>query len=145
MIRRATWEDRCDVVRLMRDFHAAVRIAPFEFSPVHVEQYFHGVLLNPDSLAIVLDVNGAAQGLLAATVVSHPWADFKVASEIAWWIDPDHRGKGWRAMIVTYEDWAREHGAQTASLTEFAEMPVGALYRAKGYTLAESTHVKVLR
>jgi GNAT superfamily N-acetyltransferase len=71
-----------------------------------------------------------------------------VASEVAWWVDPQYRGgaAGVR-LLYTFEAWAKERGATAVSLSDLVldgEQPAGSLIDKLGYTLVERSHVKVL-
>ena len=99
MIRLAVPSDKVSVIRLLAHSRAAARFDRadgettfnFPFDPAYAERLFlaHLVL---DRLCLVLDVDGAAQGVLMAVALDHPFGPVRLARETVWWIEPHHRG-----------------------------------------------------
>ena len=72
----------------------------------------------------------------------------KMASELGWWVNEEHRGKtaGIR-LLQAFEHWAKEKGADVISLSDLRvndEYPAGGLYEKLGYQVTERAHVKGL-
>ena len=142
MIRRGLSTDRAAVVALLRDFHAAAAL-PFEFSAPWAAALFEAHCTQPDRAAFVLD-DGGARGVLLAVAGQSPLGSFRIAQELAWWVDPAHRGGG-GAMLDAYEEWAAEHGCTLVGTAALASMPrAEGIYLHRGYTRAETHFLKAL-
>lgn len=144
IIRRACFADRMRVLLMARAFHAAADL-PFPFSAPHADAIFRASIAQDDRFCIVLDIGGAAHGVLAAQAGDHPFGAFRFASELIWWIEPDHRGRAAPRMIAEYEAWAKARGCLFAELVGLgAEPATGPLYRRCGYGAAERHYLKLL-
>lgn len=144
MIRHARPDDKMRVLVLAREFHRAAGL-PFPFSPAHADALFRASIDSDDRLCLVLEVDGAIQGVLAAEAGPHPFGPFKIAGELMWWIEPAHRGRSAVGMISAFEDWARERGCQFVHMVGLGDDPaVGRLYQRRGYSAAERHFMKPL-
>lgn len=143
MIRAGESRDRAAVVAMLRDFHAASGM-PFEFSAAWAVGLYMAHCSDKDKAAILLDVDGVARGVLLATAGQSPLGPFRIAQELAWWVDPDHRGSG-GDMLDAYEAWAAEHRCVYAGVASLAAFPrASAIYLRRGYTTAETHFLKAL-
>lgn len=144
MIRAAVQSDKLRVLVMARAFHAAAGL-PFSFSAAHADAIFRASLEHEDRLCLVLDVDGVAQGALVAEAGPHPFGPAKMATELMWWIEPAHRGRAARQMIVEYEEWAKRRGCLFAHLAGLGEDPAaGRLYQRSGYSAVERHFMKFL-
>ena len=142
-VRLATPDDRVQVVRLLRDAHAAATSMPVPFSAPHAMALADRHIAGGDLLALVL--GDPANGVLLASAQDHPFGGAKYAMETAWWIAPDARGRSAMAMLAAYERWARDQGCafcQMAALVSFPQ--AGRLYERRGYTAVETHFMKPL-
>ncbi len=146
MIRLAEPHDRLRAVELLRAFCEAGRdVFPVTFDPAYAVRLFDGYSRVPDRLALVLDVAGAAQGILLAHAFEHDFDGSRCAQERLWWIDPDHRGPAAIKMLDGYEAWARDHGCRFIGMAGLGASPdVGRLYERRGYRAAETHYLKAL-
>lgn len=144
-IRRAAMGDKGRVLAMARAFHVASGI-DVPFSAALAAVLFDACLVDPDRLCLVLDINGAACGVLAAQAGPHGFAPVRLASELMFWISPDHRGSSAALrMIDAYEAWARERGCHIAHLVGLGDAPAaGTLYARRGYRPAERHFMKNL-
>lgn len=118
------------------DFAAAAQV-PFQPSAAWADALYRQSVMDDDRIAIVRD-----GGVLLGVVGASPMGPFLQSHEVAWWVDPAHRG-GSVAMLDMYEDWARRMGAKLISAASLAIMPeVEAIYRSRGYQRLESHWVK---
>jgi len=140
MIRAATFADVPRMVALGREFLRAAAL-PIDFDAEHASRTAHGYIYHPDTLALVLEVDGRVEGVMLAHCLGHAFGPVRVAQELLWWIEPAHRGAG-GGFIDRYEAWARERGAVIAGLAARDER-VGRLYLRRGYALAETHYFKV--
>ncbi len=143
MIRFGTAADTRAAVSLLRDFHAASGM-PFDYTAAWAAGLFQAHCADPSRAAIVLDVDGVARGVLLAAATDSPLGPFKVAQELAWWVDPEHRGAS-GGMLDLYEHWATEKRCAFAGVASLAAFPRAALiYERRGYSQAETHFIKAL-
>lgn len=95
----------------------------------------------------VAQIDGVIVGMLMA-VCTPSWFAPKtlVATELAWWMDPEHRG-GMSAirLVKAFEQWAKQSGASVASMCELViegQPPVGEMIERMGYAPSERTYMK---
>lgn len=81
-------------------------------------------------------------GILAGLVTPMIFSDTLVATELMWWVHPDHRAKDVGSQLLkTFEYWASQVGAKFVSMTSVDER-VGKFYEANGYGLYERVYFK---
>ena len=144
IVRSARPDERFAVLLLARDFHAAAGI-PFEFHPAHASCAAKDHIEAPDKLCLVLEVGGALRGVLAASWSISPLAPVKIAQELIFWVDPDHRGRASHRMLAEYEKWARVQGCAAAGLAGLNDPRVARFFGAAGFGLIENKFLKILR
>ena len=93
--------------------------------------------------------NGIPIGIIAGSLSQALFSQQQVASEVMWWVDPEHRGKTRAALelLGAFEHWAKLVGAsfiQMQSLTNEYEIPLERFFTAKGYRPKEIAYVKEL-
>lgn len=102
------------------------------------------MVLDRGTVFVAVDSNGLIVGMLGA--VAGPWLGVGpvCASEIAWWIEPDHRG-GMTAIRLeqAYTEWARTQGAVVAQMIA-PDDRTEQLYRKLRYRFIESAFIKDL-
>src|SRR4051812_11361518 len=62
-----------------------------------------------DGNILVMEFNGALVGMIGLVFFPHYLSGERVAVEVFWWLEPEHRGEG-RKLLKAAEDFAREHG-----------------------------------
>lgn len=143
MIRRALFTDRLHAVRMAKAFHA-VSGAPFRFNAPSAEDVFLRFVEASDKLVLILDEDGP-KGILVAEAADHPFAPFRIAREVMWWVDKAARGAETVKMLDAYEAWAREQGCTLMHMACLGTDPVLArLYRKRGLAPAETHFLKAL-
>ncbi|MFW8636714.1 GNAT family N-acetyltransferase [Cribrihabitans pelagius] len=142
-IRPARWNERFAVLKLARDFHAASGI-PFPFDPAHASQTAQSFIEDPDKLCLVLEVSGALRGVLAASWAVSPLAPVRLAQEVIFWLDPQHRGSAARKMLSAYEEWARGQQCDAAGLAALNDPRVSRFFGAAGFKPVENKFLKIL-
>lgn len=154
MIRQAVPADKNRVVQLLEnsrigagfDSPSGTSGFVFPFDPKAAAQFFAYHVRSPNAVCLLLEIDGIAQGILAATAFPHPYGPVSVAKESMWWIEPEHRG-GTAAvrMLDAFEMWARRRGCQFTGVAGMGDDPrVGALYERRGYRGAEVHYLKAL-
>jgi GNAT superfamily N-acetyltransferase len=94
------------------------------------------------SIVFVADQDGELAGMLGMVVYRHPISDEVFASEVFWWVEPEHRGCGVR-LLKAAERWAQRHGA--TQLQMIAPTPqVAQLYQRLGYSEVETLYQRAL-
>jgi RimJ/RimL family protein N-acetyltransferase len=63
-----------------------------------------------DGNILVMEFNGALVGMIGLVFFPHYLSGERVAVEVFWWLEPEHRGEG-RKLLKAAEDFARERGA----------------------------------
>jgi len=84
-------------------------------------------------------------GFIAGRATKFPFGPDLIASEIAWWIDPEARGESKGSKLMdAFEYWAKNvAGCKFISMTSLNNT-VEKIYRKKGYKLYERAYMKVL-
>lgn len=141
LIRRATDADIPAMVRMAGAFIAASGTG-LPFDADYVAGSIRRHMVTPCTLALVLDVDGP-HGMLCATVARSPLAPVTVADELAWWIDPAHRGRHALRMIDVYISWGVDMGCERVGMSALANTAVEKLYKRRGFEPAEAKYVKV--
>jgi GNAT superfamily N-acetyltransferase len=153
VIRRAVITDKARIVTLLKhsrggagfDQAEAATGFHFEFDPAYAERLFTTHLLMPNMLCLVLDKDGAAQGVLMAVASGHPFGPVRLATETVWWIEPEYRGLSAVRMLEAFEDWAREQDCDYSGMAGMGASPqVASLYQRRGYRAAELHFLKAL-
>ena len=145
MIREATEEDFSDILRMSADFWLNTQFSePFEADHTKnmVQMAFdHGLLA-------VVEISGCVVGFCAA-IKSFILGSTKAmgATELAWWIDPDHhQGKNGVALLQFMGKLVQEQGIKYWTMISMqSSMPeqVGRMYERMGYVHSETCYTKV--
>jgi hypothetical protein len=89
------------------------------------------------------------RGAIAFTRYTDPFTGDIVASELWWFVLPEHRKTPSVAvgLLKAYETWARENCCKRISMVHLHALQadrIGRLYERVGYKLMESAYVKIL-
>ena len=110
-VRLATPDDLFDVMVLCRSFS---KEAPEAYRGFNAEKLQINLLaaIDADNTEVfVLENNGDIVGILIGMVTELMFNNTVVASELAWYVDKDHRGLGSLRLVKAYEEWAKGMGA----------------------------------
>lgn len=125
-------------VQLLLDFHAATGL-PFPATAAWADKLYLTASTDPNWLCVE-----RPGGILLGVVSPSLLGPFKVAHEVAWWVDPAYRGNS-LGMLREYEQWAIGKGVKAIELKSLAAMPdVGRLYARRGYAPVETSWVRWL-
>lgn len=85
-------------------------------------------------------------GMIAGVTSEMLFSRDKIASEMMWWIEPEHRGsRAALQLLDAYEFWAKKVGAKVVQLssvdTEHADR-LDRLYKKRGYYLVERGYIR---
>jgi GNAT superfamily N-acetyltransferase len=134
-------------VKLAKRFSEELKL--FEFSPFKAYNFIEEARMPDSNTFIILmtteegEVVGALGGVVTDTVFSFD----RIALEVGWYVEPEHRGSLTALrMVRSFEHWARSRGAtmvvmvsQLSSTTDPSKV-----YETMGYGLAEKSYMKRL-
>jgi GNAT superfamily N-acetyltransferase len=90
----------------------------------------------------VLELEGLVVGMIGLLLFPHPISGDLTVSELFWWVEPEHRGRGIR-LLKRAEQWARDHGAVKMHMIAPSD-DVGQMYLRLGYEMLETNYQRVL-
>lgn len=109
-LKLATWDHLPDLIEMAEEFHKNSPYAEIEeFNEARVSDVIISCFDNPtERIVIVLtDETNKAVGMIIAATSLSIFNYGKVASEIAWWVSPQYRGKHSIELHKAYEYWAK--------------------------------------
>ena len=90
----------------------------------------------------VSEHDGTVVGMIGLILFEHPITGEVTATELFWWVEPEHRGHGLR-LLKRGEQWAHASGARAVQM--IAPTPdLGRLYERLGYSFMESGYQKAI-
>lgn len=101
----------------------------------------------PDySLSAVYEPRPTTVGFICAIAATNPISGLLVCEELAWWVEPEHRGSpAGPKLLRSLEDWARQKGCHMLKMVAPAESPeVARFYEKRGLRPAETAYFKRL-
>lgn len=141
MIRLAAMADLSAIEAMVLRFWRTTG-APVEtdaYSRGHFAATLSALIEAPTGFAVVLDRDGP-RGVILALVSISPFAPVKVADELIWWVEPEHRGGGWGAQLFkSYEDWAVGQGVAMVGASCFDDATAAWLAQ-QGYHPLDRKH-----
>lgn len=143
MIRRATLSDLPEIMRMGREFLSLTPMGDVEASQEAVAK-----LIEQLECFLVHERDGKLDAMIAMLVYPHYFnPSVLAAQELFWWCDPEARGKGVAAKLLSAaEGWAREKGAHSVQMLAMESLEperVGAMYAKRGYVPLERSYVRV--
>ncbi len=135
--RPATELDLPILVSMFQQFVASTQYAQYVGqNPEHCTAMIAHMLRMPD-YAIFVVGDEPIVGMVGVMAFMQPFSGEIVASELFWWLDPEHRGHGgW--LLRRAEKWARERGARRMSMMAPIDKPrVAETYLKLGYREVE--------
>ncbi len=144
MIRLATVQDRDRLLELFQQFHQASPYSHVPFSVSKTDQLLEHVLKSTEGIVVVAENEGIVIGFLAGLVSELPFAMIRVASELAWWVDPKYRkSKDSLLLLQAYMYWAKNvvktDQIQVANLMNEYAPALNRLYTKYGFEKKEET------
>lgn len=145
-IRRATEDDAEALFVMARKF---VAFAPYHDRVTATDDELRAIItyFTANATVFVAEKHGAVIGMLVAVLAPVWYApSCRVATELAWWVEQEHRG-GTAAirLIQAYETWARN---EQASMVTMSNLEVGddnrvvSMLKRMGYRMTEQSHTK---
>jgi GNAT superfamily N-acetyltransferase len=144
MIRKATLADVPRLVELIvqfittTDYKDYVRVNSPQIRCMYVR-----LVQDNNSVVFVSEVDDKVIGLIAMVKYNHPLSGDLVAGELAWWVEPVHRGHGIE-LFKAAEKWSHDNKVSSIAMTAPTGNPVEGFYRRQGYTQIETAFQKDL-
>lgn len=147
MIRKATHDDIPRIVEMSDKFYAQTRYV--DIAPMAKESAAGlAILMMESGVMLLAESEGIVVGMVGLFIEPFTFNIAKtMATEIVWWVDPDHQRSGIGAeLLAAIEPACRERGADMirmmclAGQSEVAET----IYSRMGYTPSEHAYTKVL-
>jgi len=148
-IREATEEDVIDLAILGKQFaKESQNLQLLGWNSAKVYNSLFDAINRDDFYILVLTHGKEIVGMLITFVAPCFFSEAVQATEIVWYVDPDHRGSRVSiGMLDLFEEWARTKEAVCANLMNLDVLnaeKVAKMYTKRGYKLAENTFVKEL-
>lgn len=142
-IREATTLDHSALVGMALRFLKTV--STYEFlvpSREHVGRLVDVVL--EAGVILIADVPDGVVGAIALIAQPHPIDGSPFADEVAWWVEPEHRGalRAGPLLLGAAEDWAQAEGCIMVKMVAPLPSTVGRFLERRGYRPIEVAYVK---
>lgn len=147
-VRVATLDDLPVLVEMGRQLHAeSPRYRDSRYLPEKVEAL--GRSLIPAGGTHVAEKDGRIIGMLAGYVAEQWFSDYKVASDLTFYIAPEHRKTSRAALLLVraFEQWAIASGAKEiipGTSTQIDVESTTRFYTKMGYAVYGNTFIKRL-
>lgn len=145
MLKLAEASDYEDIIRMARSFHEASPYSDLGFSEQKCKELFETYLRGDKrELIIILAVEESPFGMIIGYANSLPFSPDRIAMELAWWVDEDHRGSRDSLLLFkAYEDWCKRVGAKVAQMAMLDDVTnLSQFYLKQGYVPAEKSYIK---
>lgn len=143
MIRFATIDDidRCHVIgEQFRDFSP---YSDVPYCPDTVRDLLSGMI--KEQMLIIAEDGNKLIGLIGGSYGPIFFnREYKIAYELFWYVDPEHRGSVGMKLLFAFERRAKEIGCQKLMMMTLRKNDVGALYTRLGFDETETGFVKRL-
>jgi len=139
MLKIATRDDLTTIRRMAYEFMESTEMKHYAY-----EEDLNAVidsLLDRDGSIVLLH---GEDGMIAGTISKFPFGPYIVATEMAWWVNPDKRKSNiGRDLLEAFEFWAKKVGADMVHMVSLDDS-VGKFYEKKGYKLLERAYIKAI-
>lgn len=137
-VRYATQDDLHDVLEMALAFADA---APF---PNLVNKQKVSLIVGALIAGKMILIDNELQGFLAFTINPFTYGSDNVATELAWWVNPEARKKSvGKELLERFEEVSKEAGCKAVVVSCLAD-EVGKFYEKCGYKLHEQAYMKEL-
>ena len=135
MIRPALASDLDAIVAMGARFITETPYRWIALNPAQLRETAGWLLSSPDRVILVSERGGALVGMIGLACYPHPFSGERIAGELFWWVEPEHRGGGVR-LLKAAEVWAKAAGARRLQMV--APSPaVADMYRRLGFAEVE--------
>jgi GNAT superfamily N-acetyltransferase len=141
MIRTATADDVPRIVEMGLRFRRETKYANHIGDNAEQLAALTGKVIS-EGIALVSEDAGRVCGMIGILLFPHFISGELIAAEVAWWVEPEHRGAGIK-LVREAERKARERGAKRMQMIAPSDQ-VGSVYKRLGYSYVEAAYDKVL-
>ena len=142
MIREATTADVPTLLLISERFGSE---APdtHKYDAGKVERMLQFCIDDDNAVVYVMEVGGVVVGGILG-VVAEMWASYeRSATEVAWFVDKQYRGRGALKLLRSFEDWAESKDADYITVADIQGIAnLEPLYKRKGYSKVETSYSK---
>ena len=146
-VRNATQDDIPRIVEMARTFYADSGYTAIAEASIPSLAGL-AIITMESGVMLVAEADGAVVGMACLFVEPFTFnPSVMVASEIAWWVDPAHRGSLLaKEMLSVIDDRCKALGVNVIRMATLANSPpqAAALYERLGYTKADSYYMRIL-
>lgn len=144
MIRTATVKDIPAIVRMGLRFAETEYQGFLPATPEALTAMAHAVMDGQNAVLFVSEQSGDVAGMLAASSYVQPMTGETIATEMAWWMDPEARGsREALRLLAAAETWAKSRGAAKFQMIAPTDH-VGKFYERLGFTKIETHYQRSL-
>jgi len=141
-VKIATLEDLPEIADMSMKFIATTGYAFFSDRET-IERLIANLITGEQNEKIIIFQPGV--GFLAGCATPFLFGPHLLATEIAWWVEPDKRGSGAGAEFLSaFEYWAKEKAGCSMINMVCLDDGLSRFYEDKGYKLYERAYMKVL-
>ena len=146
LVRKAEEQDLLDVLLLIKQFHKTTPSYYGTFNSAKMKANLEGLATSDNTVVFVLEKDNSIIGFLVGMWSEHLFSDSRVASELGFFIEEDHRGgRAFLKLIKAYEEWAKEQSCDCICMSDITEIQtLETLYSRFGYSKAETSYIKEL-
>lgn len=147
-LRVARDEDIPTLLSFARNFHRASNYKTLKFDTAKGIEFLKMAIKSPEYIVLIALVAEKPVGFIVGAINQPVFSSSRIAVELGWWIEPNHRHTRASALIYqAYEDWAKRVGADCV---QGAYLPgvspaLDEFYKKRGYLQVESSFLKVLK
>lgn len=149
-LRMATLEDIPVLLKFAKNFHDASPYRSMRFNTEKGRKFLEGIISgrNTEGVVILALKDKIPIGMLVGSCSEPVFSSAKIAVELGWWIEVEHRKSRASVLIYkAYEDWALRVGC---THVQGAYLPgvspdLHQFYKKHGYAQVESSYLKVLK
>lgn len=140
MLKIATIEDKALVLEMAIKFIEQTEYKE-HYTKEKLEALVTDFILDPTKLLLLY----GEVGFIAGIIVPFIFGDKRLASELAWWVTPDQRGKeAGGELLLAFEYWAKNVAKCDLISMGSLDDRVGKYYEKNGYKLLERAYLKEL-
>jgi len=141
-VKIATLEDLPEIADMSMKFIATTGYASFSDRET-IERFIASLVTGEQNEKIIIFQPGV--GFLAGCAAPFLFGQHLLATEIAWWVEPEERGRGAGLdFLSAFEYWAKEKAGCTMISMVGLDDKLSKFYEDKGYKLYERDYLKVL-
>lgn len=150
MLKVADLSDLSDIKRMALLFKANSPYADQVCDESKVEETLIGLIQGDktSSLILVAIEDGKTVGMLACLAAEFIFSREKYATELLWWVDPEHRRGPGKELQEAFTFWANKVGCKYINMSLLENKDTSKMkriYKKLGYKLMEQCWLKELR